>query len=131
MRANAAEGGDGEEAAGTSTPAHRLTAALIDLSRRVAEDAGASWYLFDVPFRRSRTEFVSTMGSMDLPDDIRRRVISPLEAFEAAAAPDVKIFYEEGHLHFSPLGNRLAARTIFERLVRDSGARLARCRGAA
>ena len=68
---------------------------------------------------------------MDLPADIRRRVISPLAEFEAAAAPDVKIFYEEGHLHFSPLGNRLAARAIFERITRDSGARLARCRGAA
>ena len=131
MRANAAEGDGTEVESGTAEAArgHRLTAALIGQSRRVVEDAGASWYLFDVPFRRSRTEFISTMGAMDLPDDIMRRVISPLAEFDAAATPDVKIFYEEGHLHFSPLGNRLAARAIFDRIVRDSAGRLIKCRG--
>ena len=131
MRANASEGGAGDAEGGGAEPSHRLTAALISRSRQVAEDAGASWYLFDVPFRRSRTEFVSTMGSMHLPGDIRRRVISPLAEFKAAATPEVKIFYEEGHQHFSPLGNRLAARAIFDRITRDSGERLAKCRGAA
>ncbi len=128
LRANAAEDDMTE---GGLDREHRLTAALIAEARRITEDTGSSWYLFDVPFRRSRTEFVSTMGSMDLPDDIRRRVISPLAGFEAAAAPDVKIFYEKGHQHFSPLGNRLAARAISERIGRDSAARLAKCKGAA
>ena len=130
MRANASEGGEGDEGA-TSAPARSLTAALIGFSRRAAEDAGASWYLFDVPSRRSRTEFVSRLGQMELPDDLRRRVISPLPGFEAAAGPDVKIFYERGHLHFSPLGNRLAAQAIFERIGRDSAGVLAGCRSGA
>jgi hypothetical protein len=135
LRANAAEGdGADPEAEGggaEATRGHRLTGALIGLSRRVAEDAGASWYLFDVPTRRSRTEFISTLYRMDLPPDLAGRAVSPLPLFEAAAAPDVKLFYEEGHLHFTPLGNRLAAQALFERIVNDSGARLGKCRRAA
>ena len=73
LRANAADdGAEAREGGRAEARAHRLTAALIGRSRRVAEDAGASWYLFDVPSRRSRTEFISTLGSMDLPDDIGR-----------------------------------------------------------
>ena len=137
LRANAAEGDGAEveaEAEGGGAEAargHRLTAALIGLSRRVAEDAGASWYLFDVPTRRSRTEFISTLYRMDLSPDLAGRAVSPLPLFAAAAGPDVKLFYERGHLHFTPLGNRLAAQALFERITRDSGERLVKCRRAA
>ncbi len=137
LRANAAEGDGAEveaEAEGGGAEAargHRLTAALIGLSRRVAEDAGASWYLFDVPSRRSRTEFISTLYRMDLSPDLAGRAVSPLPLFAAAAGPDVKLFYERGHLHFTPLGNRLAAQALFERITRDSGERLVKCRRAA
>ena len=136
MRANAAEDEGApetgaEDGVAEATRGHRLTAALIGLSRRVAEDAGASWYLFDVPTRRSRTEFISTLHRMNLAPDLAGRAVSPLPLFEAAAGPEVKLFYERGHLHFTPLGNRLAARALFERIIRDSGARLAKCRNAA
>ena len=129
LRANAAEGADG--GAADAAGGYRLTAALIAEARRVTEATGSSWYLFDVPARRSRTEFVSLLGSADLPPDLMARTISPLPAFEANAALDVKLFYEKGHLHFTPLGNRLAAETLFDRIQSDSGARLAKCRSAA
>ena len=134
MRANAAQGEGAETAAEGGGPdatrGHRLTGALIGQSRRVVEDTGASWYLFDVPTRRSRTEFISTLYRMDLPPDVAGRAVSPLPLFAAAAGPDVKLFYERGHMHFTPLGNRLAAQALFERITRDSGARLAKCRNA-
>jgi hypothetical protein len=130
MRANAAGGADGDAAA-EAAPRYRLTAALIAEARRVTEATGSSWYLFDTPTRRSRTEFASLLGPADLPPDLTGRTISPLPAFEAHAAPDVKLFYEQGHLHFTPLGNRLAAEALFERISRGSADRLAKCRGAA
>jgi len=134
LRANAAEGDGADleaEGGGVATRGHRLTGALIGLSRRVAEDAGASWYLFDVPSRRSRTEFISTLYRMDLPADLAGRAVSPLPGFRDTAAPDVKLFYERGHMHFTPLGNRLAARAIFDQVSRDSAGRLAKCRDGA
>jgi hypothetical protein len=113
-----------------SRPAQRLTAALITEARRVTEAAGSDWYLFNVPNRRSRTEFISMLGRMDLAPGEQARTVAVLPAFTARAAEDTKLYYEKAHLHFTPLGNQIAATALFERISRDSAGVLAKCKTA-
>jgi hypothetical protein len=111
-------------------PAQRLTAALITEARRVTEAAGSDWYLFDVPNRRSRTEFISMLGRMDLAPGVLARTVEVLPAFTARAAEDTKLYYEKAHLHFTPLGNQIAATVLFERISRDRAGGLEKCKTA-
>jgi hypothetical protein len=68
---------------------------------------------------------------MDLPPEILDATVAVEPVFAAHADPEVKLYYEQGHFHFTPLGNRLAAEALFERIREGSAARLATCRAAA
>lgn len=130
LRTSAAETGEQGVDPVEEDVASRLTATLIAEARRITLAAGSDWYMFDVPTRRSRTEFASLLGRMDLPPEVLARTVSVLPAFEAHAGPDTKLYYEKGHLHFTPLGNRLAAEALFELIRQDSAGILAKCKGA-
>ena len=123
----AAEDGKDDPASEAST--RPLTAALIKMAMRLTEAAGSDWYMFDIPARQSRTEFVSLLELDHLPSEVLDHVVSPLPAFERHADPGTKIYFEKGRLHLTPLGNRLAAEALFERISSDSAVRLAKCRG--
>lgn len=110
------------------TRAERLTSALVTESFRRAEAAGTEWFLFDIPQRRNRTTFESDLGRLVLPEEVRARTVSPLAAFRDAAAPEVKIYWEEGHGHLTPLGNRLATAVLVEAMLSRAAARMQLCR---
>jgi hypothetical protein len=126
-----AEETEAEVAAARAAYGPRLTAALIAEAQARARAAGSDWYMLDIPSRRSRTEFVSRLGRMDLPPEILDATVAVEPVFAAHADPEVKLYYEQGHFHFTPLGNRLAAEALFERIREGSAARLATCRAAA
>jgi hypothetical protein len=126
-----AEETEAEAAAARTAYGPRLTAALIAEARARTRAAGSDWYMLDIPSRRSRTEFVWRLGRMDLPPEILDVTVAVEPVLATHADPAVKLYYEQGHFHFTPLGNRLAAEALFERIREDSGAALETCRAAA
>jgi hypothetical protein len=106
-----AEAGEGEGTADnydTDELQHRyeidLAAAILRRAHDEVTHAGTDFYLVDIPARRSRTTFSSSLGL--LPASIRdeMNVVAPLPALARAAHPDLKLFYERGQGHFTPAG---------------------------
>jgi hypothetical protein len=88
----------------------RLAAGLMLHAQELIQREGRDYYVVEVPRRVSRTEFKPSIDV--LPADVRARlqIISPLSALKAAAHPDTKLYYEEGHGHFTPAGVELLVR---------------------
>jgi hypothetical protein len=103
----------------------RLDRALITAVEGAAAQAGARLLLFDIPTRRSRTDFLSPialmLGEAPVP------AVSPQSAFSAVARPDLKLYWEQGHLHWTPQGNAIAARVAARDIL--SRGWLAACMG--
>ena len=86
-----------------------LDRALLNASRDAAARAGARFLLFEVPTSGSRTRLMPVLlPQLGLLGDIH--TASPLADFVAIAAPSVQLYLEQGHRHWTPLGNRVAAR---------------------
>ncbi|MFN3960508.1 MAG: SGNH/GDSL hydrolase family protein [Parvularculaceae bacterium] len=96
-----------------------LDIAILARAEALARSAGASFFVVDVPSVQSRTRFRSSFRL--LPEALVQRpnFISPLPAFEAAAGPDEKLYWEKGHKHLTPRGNAVLAAVIAERLLAD------------
>ncbi|HBS32982.1 MAG TPA: hypothetical protein DEA40_14800 [Parvularcula sp.] len=107
-------GGAAEERA-----AGPLDLAILARAEAAAHRAGAAFFVVDVPSAQSRTRFRSSFRL--LPPDLAARpnYISPLAAFEAAAGPDEKLYWEKGHRHLTPRGNAVLAGVVAERLLSD------------
>jgi hypothetical protein len=95
-----------------------LSRALLARAADVARTHGSAFMVFEVPSAVSRTEFraADPRLSESLPPDIT--LVSPLEAFKHSARPDTLIYYERGAGHWSPLGNRLAAKAALDAIIR-------------
>ena len=105
----------------------RLDLALLRASRDAAGGMGAHFLLFDIPIFRSRTEFLSPQALYlgDLPGF---EMVSPQQDFTAAGSGSTKLYWEKGHLHWTPRGNALAA-SVAARAIAARGW-LAGCRDA-
>ncbi len=116
-----ADAGDEPEAApdaednGTETPRYvasqPLNAALIRQLARESEATGARLMLFEIPIAGRRTGYYPIAENL-LGAELLAQVpfASPAPAFNAMKAPDVQLYTEKGHKHWTPLGNRVAAR---------------------
>ena len=80
--------------------------------RDESRDAGAKFLILSIPQRRGRTTFFDRFPySKDLSFD----VASPLSRFEAADG--AMLYWERSHGHWTPLGCRLVAETLVERIL--------------
>ncbi len=84
-----------------------LDRALIYASRDTAAAMGAHFLLYEVPTSGSRTRLTPVLPLLGPLSDVA--TASPLRDFEAVAGPEVKLYYEHGHHHWTPLGNQIAA----------------------
>ncbi len=105
-----------------------LDLALLTASRDAAQAIGAQFLLFDIPIWSNRTKFYSAQALYlgPLPGIAS---VSPLAAFTAAARPDLKLYHEQGHLHWTDAGNALATRVAADDIARRGW--LAGCGNAA
>lgn len=96
-----------------------LDLAILSRAESLSRSAGAAFFVVDVPSAQSRTRFRSSFRL--LPPDLAARpnYISLLAAFEAAAGPDEKLYWEKGHRHLTPRGNSVLAGVVAERLLAD------------
>jgi hypothetical protein len=99
--------------------AGQLDLAILARAEAVSRSAGAAFFVVDVPSAQSRTRFRSSFRL--LPPDLAARpnYISPLAAFETAAGPDEKLYWEKGHRHLTPRGNAALAGVVAEKLLAD------------
>jgi hypothetical protein len=106
--------------------------ANIDLSSAIVAHAaeevaadGRDFYLVEIPMRISRTKFRSTVEVLSASVRSSINIISPMTVFSKAARPDLKLYYELGHGHFTPRAARLLAEEAADTLSRS--ARLNAC----
>ncbi len=102
-------------------PASPLDLGLIALAKKTSEAANASFYLLDIPTVQNRTWFRS--GFRLLPQKLidADYTVSPMAQFEAEKSPDEKLYWEKGHRHLTPKGNRLLAAEMADRLRAAQG----------
>lgn len=100
-------------------PAGPLDLAILARAEALSRAAGAPFFVVDVPSVQARTRFRSSFRL--LPETLigRANYISPLNAFEAAAGPKEKLYWEKGHRHLTPRGNAILAAAVAERLLAD------------
>jgi hypothetical protein len=103
----------------------KLSADIVRHAQAVVQSDGKRFMLVEIPRREGRTEFSSTLA--DLPEGTLQQVrtVPMLHVLDAAKGPEVVLFREKGHYHYTELGNQLAAGEM-ARQVRADGA-LARC----
>ena len=94
-----------------------LDLALLARAEATSRSAGAAFFVVDVPSVQARTRFRA--GFRLLPDALLASdaYIATLPAFESAASPKEKLFWEKGHRHLTPRGNAVLAGAVAERLL--------------
>ena len=106
-----------------------LSSAIVAHAAQVLAADGKEFYLLEIPIRVTRVQFRSSVNI--LSPDVRARVaiISPLTTFAAAARPDLKLYYERGEGHLTPIGVGLLVREAAVTLANSP--RLATCTAGA
>ena len=105
-------------------PASALDLALLAEAEQTALAADAGFYVVDIPSFHDRTHFSSAFRL--LPDGLTESAsyITPIAEFRSAANAETKLYWERGHMHLTPLGNRLLAEKVREELLLWSEDRL-------
>lgn len=103
-----------------------LSSAIVVHAAQVVAADGKEFYILEIPIRVSRVRFRSSVDVLSPDARARVKIVSPLTAFAAAARPDLKLYYERGEGHLTPIGVQLLARETAKALA-DSP-RLAACR---
>lgn len=117
-----AEGPAPDEAAGGTLPAWvgnpALNAQLAAEIDREGKAMGARLMLFEIPTSGSRTRFVGVMDKL-IPAPLLETIphASPLRRFEEMASPDVQLYLERGHRHWTALGNQVAAEVAADAIL--------------
>lgn len=100
---------------GGVTSAQWLTLKILEEMRGEIREAGSEFLILSIPARRNRTTFFDRFPySEELPFE----VVTPLSRFEAAGGE--MLYWERSHGHWTPLGCRLVAESLVERIL-DQG----------
>ncbi len=95
--------------------ASALDIALLKATLSEASAANAKPLIVDIPEFPTRTTFVSNFDLLPQNWILNGPFVTPVDAFRAAARPDLKIFYERGQFHLSPVGNGILAKVVADR----------------
>ena len=106
----------------TQSPENSLTLKNLDellilAVKKEAEQQGANLLVFDVPRRANRTEFKSAFDELNLALLKGTIMVSPVTLFTAKGGPEVKLYTEKGHGHWTELGNRLVANLLTDKVL--------------
>ncbi len=103
-----------------------LASALLLRANDVAHDMGADFYLVEIPWKVSRTEFTSSLDV--LSDAVRSdvKLVHTAAALSRAARPDLELYFETGQGHLTPVGESLLVTETMQQL--KSSPQMAGCR---
>lgn len=96
-----------------------LSSAIVAHAAQVVAADGRDFYLVEIPMRISRTKFRSTVEVLSASVRSTINIISPMTVFSKAARPDLKLYFELGHGHFTPRAARLLAEEAADTLSRS------------
>ncbi|WP_306251013.1 SGNH/GDSL hydrolase family protein [Parvularcula sp. IMCC14364] len=102
-----------------------LDVALLTHAEQVATQNDAAFFVVDIPSFHTRTSFSSAFRLLPAQLVAQPHFISPVDSFRQAARPDTKLYWEQGHYHLTPTGNRLLAQVVADRLLARSARQLA------
>lgn len=88
----------------------RLSAALLTHAQDEIRSEQRDFYVVEIPRRISRTRFRSALELLPPETIAALTIVSPFEAFKQAARPDLKLYYESGPGHLTPVATELLAR---------------------
>lgn len=90
-----------------------LSAALLQKAHETMVVDGKDFVVVDIPRRIARTEFYSTIDALPATTRASLAIVSPQTVFTRAARPDLKLYFEKGHGHLTPVGvDLLVAETL-------------------
>lgn len=119
-RDTASEGEQQEERRASKTDL-----AILAEAERLAQSIGAPFYVVDVPGVQNRMRFRTSFRLLPAEMTARPNYVTPINAFNAAAAYNEKLYWERGHKHLTPKGNAIMAEVISSSLLADPAARKA------
>jgi hypothetical protein len=86
---------------------------------------GRDFLVVDIPDRLKRTAFKSSLDTIPkLAPDVT--IISPVAAFERLASPDIKLYFERGHSHLTPIAINALVEVAAQQLKKSN--HLGKCR---
>jgi len=103
-----------------------LASALLLRANDVAHSMGADFYLVEIPWKVSRTEFTPSLDV--LSDAVRAdvKLVHTAAALSRAARPDRELYFETGQGHLTPVGESILVAETFKQL--QSSPQMAGCR---
>jgi hypothetical protein len=103
-----------------------LSSEILLRAREEINSNGADFYLVEIPFKLSRTQFRS--GVDVLPEAVRSQinVVYTAPALSKVARPDLELYFETGQGHLTPTGVAILVDETMKDLA--SSSRLAACR---
>lgn len=113
----------GDEAADAPKQAHftgnmALNRAIIDAIDEKNRSMGARLMLFEIPSSGGRMRYVRVSEDLVGPDMLARIPhATPLPRFQAMQSPEVQLYLERGHRHWTVLGNRVAADVAADAII--------------
>lgn len=96
---------------------NNLTAALLEQLKQECISHGANFLIFSIPARMSRTEFKSTFPA-DIEETQDFNIFCPVELFKKQGGK--KLYWEESHGHFTPLGCRIVGEGLAEVILESN-----------
>lgn len=116
-------GGEAPDAdEGSETPGYvasqALNQALVLQLAREAEVMGSRMMLFEIPMGPNRRWYGGPARHI-LGDALLEEIpyASPLDTFLKMRSPDVQLYMEKGHRHWTPLGSKVAARVAADAIL--------------
>jgi hypothetical protein len=108
----------GEPANPADEFAQLLNLKLMEEAKRVSEANRAHFCVLEIPFSLSRTEIARLLPEYGEDVIEKLHILNPLARLRAALSPFHKVYFEKGHWHLTPLGNRVLADYFFGEIVR-------------
>lgn len=104
------------------------TSALLELSRKRAEDFGMEWFMFEVPVPLHYA-YRSAVADLEVDAATADRIITPIQHFDTWPR-DAKpwLYRQKGHSHFSESGHALSTDALLEGMLDKTPQVFERCK---
>lgn len=100
-----------------SNYAIRLSTRLLQEAKYLSNKQGANLCVLEIPERlNSRIKFESNLSKFEPKVREQLNMWSPIQVFQQAADPSIKIYFEKGYFHLTPFGNQLLTEYFFSEL---------------
>jgi hypothetical protein len=110
-------GADGAKSKQKQSYETELTLAILNKIKTECQQRQCGFLILDIPFRKTRTEFISKFPqSASGTDSIE--VVSPISKFQEHRGE--QLYWEKGDIHFTPLGCDIVGSVLADRIYQKN-----------